>query len=184
MARGVRGARAEWNVAEHDADLGFVVQAPRRIVELDRVARAEHVSRAALVDQRIGLERRRRLGAARAADEDDVVEVRRAVDPLEGARQRRAEPQRIDRDAIDRAAIELIGDHAQRRLGRAPVVERALQRRPGIGRRRADLGIAAHDQEAAVSRAIAQRRELHGLRDHHKPQSCAESTRIGSTGRG
>ena len=163
MTRRVRCGGAERRVVEDDADLGLVVEPPRRIVELDRVARAEHVARAALVDQRIGLERRGRLGAPRAPHQDHVVEERRAVDPLVGARQRRAEPQRIDRDAIVVAAIELVGDRAQRRLRLGPVVERALQRRPALGRRRADLAVAAHHQEPAVSGAIAQRRKLHGL---------------------
>ena len=50
---------------------------------------AEQHAGAALVDQRIGAQRLRRLGAARLAHQDDVVQERRAVDPLVRARQRR-----------------------------------------------------------------------------------------------
>jgi hypothetical protein len=36
VAAGVGGGGADRHVAEHDADLGLVVEAPGRIVELDR----------------------------------------------------------------------------------------------------------------------------------------------------
>ena len=90
-----------------------------------------------------------------------VVEERRAVDPLVRARQRRAEPVRIDGHAVERAAVERLGERAQRRLGGLPVIERALERGPRIGRRRAGLAVAAHDQEPAVAGTVAEGRELH-----------------------
>ena len=108
------------NVAEDDRDLGLEVEAPGRVGQLERIARAEQIARAALVDERIALERGRRLGAARLAHEHHVVQVRRAVDPLVGARQRRGEPRRIDGRAFERAALELRRRRA-RSAGSAPV---------------------------------------------------------------
>ena len=154
----VRRGGAERGVTEHDADLGLEVEAPRRIAELDRVARPEQVTGAALIDERIGLERLRRLGTARLADQDHVIEERGAVDPFVRARERCAEAVRIDRHAIERAAIELIGDRAQLGLGRTPVIECPLQGRPRLGSRRTRLAIAAHHEEAAISGSIAQGR--------------------------
>ena len=76
------------------------------IGERDVVARAEQHARAALVDERIGLQRRGRRGAARLAHAADVVEERRPVDPLVGARQRRAEARDVQRLA-DRAVARV-----------------------------------------------------------------------------
>ena len=45
-----RGGRADRRVAEDHGHLGFVVETPRRIAELDRVARPEQIARAALID--------------------------------------------------------------------------------------------------------------------------------------
>ena len=91
------------------------------VAQHDRVARPEQIAGAALVDQRIGLERRRRLGAARLAHQDHVVEVRRAVDPLVRAGQRRGERARRRAAAPSScAALERVGERAQRRLRARP----------------------------------------------------------------
>jgi len=90
-----------------------------------------------------------------------VIEVRRAIDPLVRARKRCAEPQRIDRDSVDRTRVDLLGDRPQLRLRGVPVIEGALQGRPRLGRWRPDFPIATHDEQPAISRAIAQGRKLH-----------------------
>src|SRR3954470_20835054 len=68
---------------------------------------------------------------------------------------------RVDRYAVDRAAIELVCNAAKLRLGGVPVVECRLQRRPLVGRMRAQLAIAADDEESAISRTIAEGRQFH-----------------------
>jgi len=90
-----------------------------------------------------------------------VIEERRAVDPLVRAREGRTEAVRIDRRAVECTAVELVGDRAQRGLGGGPVVEGALQRRPGIGSWSAGLAIASNDEKSSVSGAVAKSRELH-----------------------
>ena len=60
---------------------------------------AEQIVRAALVDERIGPERRRHLRAARLAHQLDVIHVGAAVGPVIGARQRRGALARIERPA-------------------------------------------------------------------------------------
>ena len=56
----------------------------------------------ALVDQRIGLQRGGRRGAARRAHPPHVLEERRPVDPFVRARQRRSQPRGIQRARLDR----------------------------------------------------------------------------------
>ena len=80
---------AHRHVVDDHGDLGFAIDAPGFVGDADRLARSEEGIRAALIHQRVGPEARRHLGAARLADELDVIDVGRAVDPLVGARQRR-----------------------------------------------------------------------------------------------
>jgi hypothetical protein len=51
---------------------------------------------------------------------------------------------RIDRNTIERASIELIGDRAELRFGRRPIIERALQRRPFVRGHRPHFAIPAN----------------------------------------
>ena len=120
---GVVGARALRRVVEDDADLGLEVEAPRRVGEHDVVGGREQHARAALVDERVGAQRLRRLGAARLAHQDHVVQERRAVDPLVGARQRRVERAHVERLRRRRAALE------RARRARAASAPRAPSRR-------------------------------------------------------
>ena len=85
---GPGGAGPDGNIVENGADLGFEVEPPRGIAEHDIFRGREQRARAALIDERIGAQGFRRLGAARLANQDDVVEKRAAVDPFIGARQR------------------------------------------------------------------------------------------------
>ena len=111
--------------------------------------RAEQHARAALVDERIGSQRLRRLGAARLAHEDHVVEERRAVDPLVRARQRRV--------------------RARARRAAAPAtcaaLERARRARAAAARaspsRRAPLAASARSRSPRAKRAPSRD-------DHHQ----------------
>ena len=88
VRRGGFGARSEGDVVEDGADLGLEVEAPGGIGQRPLVGGAEQLAGAALVDERIGGEGLRGLGAAGLADEEDVVDLRGAVDPLGGAGER------------------------------------------------------------------------------------------------
>ena len=70
---------------------------------------------------------------------------------------------RIERRRIRAAgpAFELGGDRLERRRGALPVVERRLQRARDLGDRDAAREVARDDDELAVARAVATRRELH-----------------------
>src|SRR3546814_11270573 len=68
-------------------DLRLEVDAPGLLGQADRRARPDEDVRAALVDERVAPEGLRQLGAARLAQQRDVVHVGRAVGPLVGARQ-------------------------------------------------------------------------------------------------
>ena len=86
------GRHAHRDVAGDDGDLGLEVDAERFVGADDVVTRADQVVAAALVHQRIGVEARGHFGVARAPDQLDMVDERRAVGPLDargsGAMQR------------------------------------------------------------------------------------------------
>src|SRR5690606_14285075 len=85
------GAGALRSIAEHHRDLGFEVETEARIREQEGLTRPKKRAATSLVDERIGLERRWRRGAAGLAHQAHVLEVGGAVDPLIGARQWGAE---------------------------------------------------------------------------------------------
>ncbi len=126
------------------------------------VIRTDEIVAAALVHQRIGPELQRHLGAARAPHEFDMIHIRGAVGPLEGARQRRHAVFGVERERVARAAlIERVVQVEQLRRVEGPVVEHALQRgRDRVGNR-SGTQIAGHDNQLAVARAVLQRGKFH-----------------------
>ena len=124
------------HVAGDDDDLGLEVAAPGLVGERDRVARGEHLVGAALVHQRVGPEALGHLGAARLAHQLDVVHIGRAVRPLIGARQRRVGLALVEALLRDGAVGEIGGEQLELRRDPLPVVERRLQGRREMARRR------------------------------------------------
>jgi hypothetical protein len=88
-----------------------------------------------------------------------VVQERGAVDPFEGAGQRRAQQAELQ----GRAATGVDRRREPRELGRhrVPVVERRLQAGGDLARGRGALPIRRHHQQRAVAAAIAQAGEPH-----------------------
>ncbi len=129
------------------------------------VARAEQVVRAALVDQRIGPERRRHFGAARLAHQLHVIDVGAAVHPVIGARQRRGALRGIERHHVP-ACAGLASSAAARSASRGASVSQSssaacsVGAMPGTGRQRAQ--VAAHDDQPAVAAAALEGGEFHG----------------------
>ena len=154
VALGVLRGGAAGHVAEHDADLRLEVHAPRRIGERDVLAGREQHAGAALVDERVRLERRRRLRAARPAHEPHVVQVGGAVHPLVGARQRREQAPRVERLDAHPPRLDRLGEGPEPGLTRLPAVERVLQRRRDAGRFGERLAIPAHHHEPAVAAPV------------------------------
>ena len=97
--------RTHRHVAGHHCDLGLEVDAELLPRHDDVVARAEEIVAAALVHQGVGVEALGHLGAARLAHQLDVVDERRAVGPLVGARQRRHALLRIEGECVARLAL-------------------------------------------------------------------------------
>jgi hypothetical protein len=158
--RRLGGGGAHRHVAGHHGDLGLEVDAPG-LVGHHRVARADEAVRAALVHQRVGVERGRHLGVARLAHQLDVVDVGRAVGPLVGARQRRGAGGLVEGLGVDRAAVERLVHLAQLRLAGLPVVERGLQAAGDRRHRTAAGEIAADDDQGAVAAALLEGGEFH-----------------------
>ena len=162
-ARRLLAATGHRHIAEDHGDLRLEIDAVGLVDDFDRVRRPEERVRAALIHQRIGPERRRHFRAARLADEFHVVDVGRAVRPLEGARQRRGAFFRIEGEVRNAPGFERIGDLLQPRRGRVPIVERRLQGRHHVRGIRRSRKIARDDEQLPIA-AVLERGELHDIR--------------------
>ena len=85
VLRRVRLGDAHRHIVGDAGDLALHVHAPGRIAQRNVLARGEEAVAAALVHQRIMVEALGHLGAARLADQLDVVDVGAPVGPLIGA---------------------------------------------------------------------------------------------------
>ena len=141
-AQCIAGRASHRHVAGDDGDLGFEVDAVGLVAMHDVGSRAQHAVGGALVHQRIGPELRRHHRAARAAHELDVIDVRRAVDPLVRARQRRHRIARVERPRIGNASRA----ESHRRSRRATAHSASSRRAP----------------PAACARSAARRRSARG----------------------
>jgi hypothetical protein len=129
----------------------------------DVVARADQVAAVALVHQRVGVEARRHLGVARAPDQLDMVDERRAVGPLVGARQRRHAARRLECERMARApVVQRLRQLLELRRMKVPVVEHLLQTRRGRAGIVGMPEVARDDDELTVARTVAVGGEFHG----------------------
>ena len=101
-------------------------------------------------------------GAARFANECDVIDIGRAVGPLERTGKRCHARFRVEGKRVARAAlVKRIRQIEQLRRVESPVVQRALQRRHdrvGNGRR---AQISRYNDQLAVARTVLQRGKFH-----------------------
>ena len=134
-----------------DGDLAFHVTAPGRVTQRDIGARREKGVGAALIHQRIGPESGRHFGIAGLADQFDVIDIGRAVSPLEGARQRRQGLALMETLARDGLALQLVRQRAQGRLAAFPIIQRRLQRRGNLTRVGTPGQIMGDHDKAAVA---------------------------------
>jgi len=140
----------------------FEVDAPFLVRERRVLGRAQEIVRAALVDQRIGPEACRHLGAAGLADQLDVVDVGAAVHPVMRARQWRHRRGRVEGEGAGRGArLELCGQRGELRRQRLPVVERPLHRAGNAVGAGGPGEVAADHGQPAVPRPVMDRRQLH-----------------------
>ena len=118
--------------------------------------------------------RRRHLGVARPPHQLDVVDERRAVGPLVGARQRRHAARRLEREGVPRLAVVRASRRQVLELRReeVPVVEHLLQARRDAAGIVGGREVARDDDELAVARAVLVGGELH--------RAC--SGRVGAAG--
>src|SRR5690606_8006036 len=159
----VRGGRALRRVAEDHRHLRFEVEAPLRIGKGDVLGRSEEVARSSLVDEGIFPQRRRRLGAARLAHEDHVVEEGRAVHPLVRAGKRSVEAVGLDGQAFHPPRLQVGGEGLEPGRHIVPTIEGGLEvRRDAVGRR-VDRVVPAHHDELSVAASIPERSEFHPL---------------------
>ena len=101
MGAGV-GSRGRFrHVVRDDGELGFEVDAPGFVTDADGVARRDEVVGPTLVDERFPPEGRGQIGAPRLAQQLDVIDVSRPVQPLIRARQWRCGGRLIGR-LVDR----------------------------------------------------------------------------------
>ncbi len=90
-----------------------------------------------------------------------MVEKRRSVDPLVGARQGRPEARLLKPLPRDRPAVEPCRQLRERGCRTRPVVERGLERGSDRGRARKDAAVGPHHQEGPIPGPVAQRRQPH-----------------------
>jgi hypothetical protein len=156
-----RTVGAHRHVVDDHRDLALHVDAEGLVGDADRLARGEEGVRAALIDQRVGPELRRHLGAAGLSHQFHVVHIGRAVGPLVGARQGRERVAFVE--ALDRlaAGLDAAGDEIEMRCDPRPVVEGALQRRRDVAHVRTPGDVLRDDDQPAVAGAVAERGELH-----------------------
>lgn len=113
--------------------------------------RRQKAVRVDLVHQRIGPERRRHIRAARFSDQLDMVYIRRAVDPLIGARERRRAGRLIERLRGKFVAFQRLGSLLKTRRMPVPIIECGLQRGRDTGCVGGARQIAGHDEQPAVA---------------------------------
>src|SRR5690606_32771276 len=143
--------------------LRFEVEAPLRIGKGDVLGRSEEVARSSLVDEGIFPQRRRRLGAARLAHENHVVEEGRAVHPLVRAGKRSVEAVGLDGQAFHPPRLQVGGEGLEPGRHIVPTIEGGLEvRRDAVGRR-VDRVLPAHHDELSVAASIPERSEFHPL---------------------
>ena len=119
---------------------------------------------AALVDQRIGPETRRHLGAARLAHQLDMVHIGRAVGPLIGARQRRMRVVLVEAGRRHRIGLQRF----------APVSRDAA--RCGASRRAPPAACAPGTRRRCTASGRARRRRV--FRRASRPSSVASFMRF------
>ncbi|VXC98092.1 conserved hypothetical protein [Sphingomonas sp. 8AM] len=154
--------RTQRHVAGDDHHFALQIAAPILVGERDRIARAEEAVRPALIHQRIVPEAVGQLRATRLPHQCDMVHVRRPIDPLVSARQRRGGVMFVEALARDRLVAQIDRQQLERGGNLRPVVERGLQRRadmPGIG---IPGQIVRYDDQATVA-PLLQTGEFHAL---------------------
>ncbi len=157
--------RAHRHVAQDHDDLAFEVDPPRLVRHRHRIAGAEEAIGSALVDQRVGPERRRHFGAARLPHQFDVVHVGRAVRPLVGARKRGGAIMLVETEGRHGAVLQLLGEVLKLRRVALPVVECGLECRHDeecIG----GAGQIPRDHDEPAVPALFERCKLHS----HEPR--------------
>ena len=161
VQRGV-GAGAHGDVAGDHGQLGLEVDAPGGVGKDRVVAGAEQVVAAALVDTRVVHEVGRRLGAARAAEQVDVVGEGRAVGPLVGARQRRHAQLGVEGEGMARLAlVQRLVQVFELRRQEVPVVQQLLHARGDAGGEVGAVQVARDDGQLAVARTVLVGGEFH-----------------------
>ena len=152
---------AHGHVVGDDRDLAFHVAAPLGVAQRDVVARGKEAVAAALVHQRVVVEALGHFGAARLADQFDMVDVGRAVGPLIGAGQRRMRLALVEAFARHGFVLHIGIERFEPRGDLRPIVECMLQRRGDVVRRAVAREVLGHDHELAVAGAVLERGEFH-----------------------
>ena len=99
---------AHWRVVGDNGDFRFEIESEIFVLnQRDPITRAEKSVGAALIDQRVGPERRRHFRSPRLSDELNVIYIGRTVGPMVGARQGRCAVALAKRKRLDRAGFNL-----------------------------------------------------------------------------
>ena len=143
---GLFRTRPHGDIAGNHRDLALEVDAPGAIGHDNGIAGSEKAVRTALVHQRVGPEALRHLRAASLAHQLHVINVGRAVRPLERPGQRRGAGL-LDK-GLTGAVLDLLCEALEHGLLLLPVIEGLLQ---GHSRRQATLQVPGYDDQGAVA---------------------------------
>src|SRR5260370_33734426 len=154
--RGLGGSDSLRDAPKNGCPLRLEVQTEIRRGQHQGIPRTQEDPRAALIDEWIGLEPVRRGGTAGLSYQENMVDVRRSIDPFVGTRQGRGEPFELDGLAVVVAAVQLERDLPQQRLAAFPPVGRALHARDAQKASQKTPSRVDHD-ERAIPRTLPQR---------------------------